>query len=309
MKNFTKLPNLSLFIGLIIFLNQGLTNAQDFSFEQVAEDGLVVMEAENYDEIITQDGASNWISTSTPEKFSGTGAMQTEGGPYANFETDAWPNAAILAFNVKFILTGTHYIWARASHEGGGDDSFHAGINDDKPVSGSFINFEGTDTTNAWVWINNSNVAQGPAAVSVSEAGVQQLKIYIRENGFKIDKILLTTNQNYLIDDIYDVGPDETLPVVVGIENVLSNSLAFNTFPNPFTSVLEISYNLSNAAIVSIKVLDVCGREVAVLADEFQPATKHKLTWNVNNELVNGVYFIQLTAGSYSKTNRVVLIK
>ncbi|MFH1863242.1 MAG: hypothetical protein ABH878_10580, partial [bacterium] len=41
-----------------------------------------------------------------------------------------------------------------------------------------------------------------------------------------------------------------------------------NNYPNPFNSVTTIDFTLPEAAFVELKVFDICGREIAALADE-----------------------------------------
>jgi hypothetical protein len=75
------------------------------------------------------------------------------------------------------------------------------------------LTFHNTTFDNGtWGWINfkNFNSAE-PGYVYVTTEGVHELNIYIRENGFRIDKILLTVSDtnDYKPEGL---GPDETLP-------------------------------------------------------------------------------------------------
>jgi hypothetical protein len=60
---------------------------------------------------------------------------------------------------------------------------------------------------------------------------------------------------------------------------------------------------------VSIKVFDITGREVAVLADGYQNAGSHFVTFNAGN-IASGVYFYRIVISSgYSETMRMLLTK
>ena len=84
--------------------------------------------------------------------------------------------------------------------------------------------------------------------------------------------------------------------------------------PN-FNPTTTIYYNLVNApsldkvnVAVSLRVYDVLGREVAVLANEEKPAGKYTQTWNASS-LPSGVYFYRIESASFSATRKMLLMK
>ena len=79
-------------------------------------------------------------------------------------------------------------------------------------------------------------------------------------------------------------------------------------YPNPFNPLTKLSFVIGHSSLVSLKVYDVLGREVATLVNEAKPAGKYEVTFDATN-LASGVYFYKLKAGSYSATKRMLLIK
>ncbi|MBI1804001.1 MAG: T9SS type A sorting domain-containing protein [Ignavibacteriae bacterium] len=65
---------------------------------------------------------------------------------------------------------------------------------------------------------------------------------------------------------------------------------------------------LANFQFVSLKVYDVLGREVATIVDETLPPGTYTRTWNASNTS-SGIYFYRLTAGSFTETKKLVLIR
>ena len=59
---------------------------------------------------------------------------------------------------------------------------------------------------------------------------------------------------------------------------------------------------------VSLKVFDVLGNEVKTLVNEKQNAGSYSITFDGAN-LSSGIYFYKLTAGLYSDTKRMILLK
>ena len=78
--------------------------------------------------------------------------------------------------------------------------------------------------------------------------------------------------------------------------------------PNPFNTETTIEYGLAKNENVSLKVYDILGREIATLAEGMQASGPHVIQWNPKG-VASGVYRYRLTAGSYSKTLRMVIVR
>jgi len=69
-----------------------------------------------------------------------------------------------------------------------------------------------------------------------------------------------------------------------------------------------ISYKLSVNSKIVMKVYDILGREIATLVNGMQSAGKYTVEWNAQNS-PGGVYFYRLSAGSYTETKKLILLK
>jgi hypothetical protein len=78
--------------------------------------------------------------------------------------------------------------------------------------------------------------------------------------------------------------------------------------PNPFNPQTVIGYWLLGVGKVDMRIYDVLGREVAVLANGVQEAGFHSVTFNAAG-FSGGVYLCRLTAGGFSATKKMVLTK
>ncbi|MBK9333767.1 MAG: SBBP repeat-containing protein [Ignavibacteria bacterium] len=97
-----------------------------------------------------------------------------------------------------------------------------------------------------------------------------------------------------------------------GIEQIYSElpeqfSLSQN-YPNPFNPSTIINYQLSMINYVSLKVYDALGREVATLVNEKQNPGTYQVEFD-GSGLTSGVYFYKLTAGEFTDTKRMFLVK
>jgi hypothetical protein len=78
--------------------------------------------------------------------------------------------------------------------------------------------------------------------------------------------------------------------------------------PNPFNPATEIRYQTSEVSHVTLKVYDLLGREVATLVNELQDAGDKSVQFNARN-LASGMYLYTLTAGSFTATRKLVVMK
>ncbi len=85
------------------------------------------------------------------------------------------------------------------------------------------------------------------------------------------------------------------------------------SYPNPFRSVATIQYALPSAEHVVMEVFDIVGRRVALLVDEEMEAGYHSVVWDgrgaAGADLASGVYLYRLRAGSFTATQRAVLVR
>ena len=98
--------------------------------------------------------------------------------------------------------------------------------------------------------------------------------------------------------------------LTVDSDNMVPGRTSLNaSYPNPFNPSTTINYDLKKDGNVSILVYDALGREVANLYNGFQGAgTGHEITWDASNQ-ASGAYFLKMTSGNYTETQKIMLVK
>ncbi len=91
-------------------------------------------------------------------------------------------------------------------------------------------------------------------------------------------------------------------------ESVPAEFILEQNYPNPFNPSTTIKYQLSVAGLVSIKVYDMLGNEVATLVNKEKPAGEYEVEFDASN-LTSGIYFYQLNATTYIETKKMILLK
>ncbi len=130
-----------------------------------------------------------------------------------------------------------------------------------------------------------------------------------------IDKNILDGKLYYRLKQIdYDGTFKIYGPVEVNIGLPLTFHLGQN-YPNPFNPITNIEYRIPNKEFVSLKVYDVLGNEVATLVNEEKSAGRYEVIFDGSNlpagkaGLSSGVYIYRITAGDYSASKKLMLLK
>jgi len=100
-------------------------------------------------------------------------------------------------------------------------------------------------------------------------------------------------------------------PVKVEYSGITEYELSQN-YPNPFNPSTKIDFSIPKAGLVTLKVYNILGIEVATLINNYKEAGKHSVDFSIEslkNEIGAGVYFYSLTAGDFRQTKKMVILK
>lgn len=117
-------------------------------------------------------------------------------------------------------------------------------------------------------------------------------------SGFPLDQEVFNTTIELLTEVAIDNEPE--MPVDFKLSQ---------NYPNPYNPLTNISFTIPNRCVVSMKVYNILGEEVATLNDKVLDAGQHRISWNAS-DLPSGIYFYQLTAADqHSAIRKCVLLK
>ena len=83
----------------------------------------------------------------------------------------------------------------------------------------------------------------------------------------------------------------------------------FDNYPNPFNPSTTISYSVPKTSLVTIKVYDTLGQEIATLVNEQKNAGYYSVQFSADSRYASGVYFYTMQAGDFLQTKKLVLLK
>ena len=285
------------------------------------EDGLVVMEAENFTGGASGTGAAanhEWTQFSHGTASGDAGLYVT---PNSGLNVQDNTSGPRLDYQVYFSTPGTYYLQVRMFGASDSDNSVHAGLNGQPATYGR----QGMETYGGWNWVDEVDGRSGTDQVSltVDAPGFHTVNLWMREDGVAIDKILLSQNGSFTPSGS---GPDESTfgPVTVNArmttakESLVAEQLAVEetpkaftldqNYPNPFNPSTTVRFTLPETAPVSLTVYDMLGRKVAVLADGVLAAGQHEVRFDASH-LASGTYLYRLVTVEQTFVKQMILMK
>lgn len=84
-------------------------------------------------------------------------------------------------------------------------------------------------------------------------------------------------------------------------------------FPNPFNPTTTIAFSIKSPGNVNVSIYDVAGRRVRELVNERRERGAYREVWDGQNDagqiVASGVYFYKITAGSFTDTKKMTMLK
>ena len=203
-----------------------------------------------------------------------------------------------------------------------------------RPISGSFIENDGTANTTANSYaafysnsVNGVDGAFGIVLPNTLPNGIQRFE----RRSFATGEIVASATD---ADGVWPSGANTMNPsggttaivltgtdvsLMTGVERTPDHSAQFSlsqNYPNPFNPRTTIEYQIPRPAHVTLKVYDVMGREVATLVDEEQGPGSRSVQFpspaaenGAMNNLASGIYFCRLQAGEVVGVRKLLLSK
>ncbi|MCK4271425.1 T9SS type A sorting domain-containing protein [bacterium] len=84
-------------------------------------------------------------------------------------------------------------------------------------------------------------------------------------------------------------------------------------YPNPFNASTRITFQVPGPSRVELRIFNIRGQEVRTLLDENKTAGGHLLLWDGTDDrgeaVASGIYFCQMRAGEYRRTQKMLLLR
>jgi hypothetical protein len=117
------------------------------------------------------------------------------------------------------------------------------------------------------------------------------------------EELLFTANQSFEVVNMIVANSEGEIEVSTVSEFGLTAA-----YPNPFNPSTTVTLAVPTADFVSVKVYNLVGQVVGVLAEGMMDANTYTFTWNAA-DMSSGVYLIRAESGSSVDIQKVLLVK
>jgi len=166
---------------------------------------------------VRQSGEAPWLLEVEAEAFSGrrkagehrwqlVGEKEASGGkalqaspvePHVNVAAGDRSDSPRLEFAVELEKSGPHYVWVRGrsvSGRRGGTNSIHVGVAAGDTSDVASVGFR---PEAGYLWSNQLQGTDGRARIEVGRDGRATLRVWMRESGFVVDRIVITPDPGW----------------------------------------------------------------------------------------------------------------
>lgn len=139
------------------------------------------------------------------------------------------------------------------------------------------------------------------AKVSIKITDTRLNKPAYLKNGVKVNFIPFKPAKDSFFGNTKIMGA----PKVAENDKVLNN---VKVYPNPISDQLNLSFNMSKDATVTVKIMDVLGNEITTLLSERVNAGDQTKPFIIASRITSGFYFIRVSVGSEIITKRISVL-
>jgi hypothetical protein len=155
---------------------------------------------------------------------------------------------------------------------------------------------------------------QLPATLSKGDSLIVQLKFEPQSLGRHQDTLIIKSSSSNLAHiNSSGIGVDQVSAIEEDKNNTSKIFKLEQNYPNPFNPTTTIEYFLSAAADVELTIFNMLGQPVKSLVQQKQKAGNYNVQWDATNNnsiaVPGGLYIYKIRAGSYSKLNKMILVK
>ncbi|KAA3604311.1 MAG: T9SS C-terminal target domain-containing protein [Calditrichaeota bacterium] len=302
--------------------------------KSVSIDGLNIVIGSSFDD----DNALG--SSGSAYIFSGDGSTWTQGAKIT--ANDATVNARFgrsTAINGNYIVVGAYN--SNVDGSSSGSAYIYASDGGDLPLAIELDSFEARQIENTiqlnWTTASETENEGFNVYRKTGNGNFVQIASY-KGNSELLGTLNSTTSNNYTFVDNSELRNGETYTYYIsdvetnGLETkheksaktvrfVLNEETAqtkldyvlAQNFPNPFNPSTQINFQIAKTQDVRLQIFNLKGKLVKELVNEKMNEGSHSAKWDgtdsFGNQVSSGTYFYKFSAGIFSQTNKMVLLK
>ena len=148
-----------------------------------------------------------------------------------------------------------------------------------------------------------NKISAGNELSDIIDFNITPTDSYVQSSSVTFENIILAGANGQELDYqdsfVYELSATDLIPTTTELSNI---------YPNPFNPSTTIDFSVPTESVVNIGIYDVSGRNIQTLVnDTYQPGY-YSIVWDGTGHS-SGVYFVKMTSGSYTQTQKLMLVK
>ena len=193
-----------------------------------------------------------------------------------------------------------------------------------EPYEGMLVSFDSVTVTSidpvfaepTEFWISNSSQAvlvrrdgRHTYSNALSDTTFGRTIVKVGNKFSNVTGILYFSNGRYKVTPRTNTDFAGFNPTTVRRDNVIAKEFALEqNFPNPFNPSTTLRYSIPREGMVTLKVYNIIGQEVATLVNEYQSNGVYSVKFDAS-KLSSGMYLYRITSGNFSQVKKMMLLK
>ncbi len=202
-------------------------------------------------------------------------------------------------------MTGLNYGKSKSTDGGETWNDTYSGYDYSPPATYTAVQFINLNV--GWCAATHS---LGGSVIMTTNGGANWFNEYPTTDDRQLyDMSLLTSGEGWAVGKTGTIIKRGPYIGIINIGGIVPSEYSMSrNYPNPFNPSTKFTIDIAKAGLTKISVFDIAGREVQTLMDEtLQPGT-YDVRFD-GSGLNSGVYFVRMTAGDFTETRRMVLLK
>jgi hypothetical protein len=262
------------------------------------------------------------------------GIMRCNGMPVTKCDLSGGENHGTIYINWSDHRNGTDDtdVWLKKSTDGGETWSEAKRINDDPPGRHQFFTWMDIDQLTGYLWFvyydrRNYDDTNTDVYMAFSIDGGESF------HNFKVSEEPFIPYTNIFFGDYNNIAAHNNVirpvwtrmhegnrsiwtaivdPVVTQVDEIPEPAIPFAlhpNYPNPFQETTHFAFRLREASVLTLKVLDIFGREIITVFNNrhFAPGNYTEYFNACNYNLSSGVYYFSLTGNDINQVRKMVV--
>lgn len=231
------------------------------------------------------DGNSNYVESTNPV---------TNWSPFTVGDSNDPLPVELVSFNGNFDGENVVLNWQTATEINNYGFSIERSFN---------LVIDGLDDWSEIGFVQGSGTTNSPKEYSFTDNLNPNPNLTLNQVSYRLKQIDL--DGTFAYSKIVTVD----LTTITSVEDEIKYEFAVEqNYPNPFNPTTQIQYSIPANSLVTLIIYDLLGSQVKTLVNEFQNAGKYSVDFNAAG-LSSGVYFYRLSAGQFSETRKLLLLR